>query len=189
MDDKTSTAEVVLRDVDGFGSAQSKTSLMTKDGKPRFHPIEGVQFRSARPVSHDHGHLTEAYRIDWGIIQNPLVQVTVTTTFPGRVRAWGIHSATVDRLFAATGSFCIVCFDGRRSSPTFGSINEFFVGARNQGLIVIAPGIYHGWKNVGNDEATIVSMPSQLYDYDKPDRWQLDWDSPEAHAIIPYRWV
>jgi dTDP-4-dehydrorhamnose 3,5-epimerase len=42
-------------------------------------------------------------------------------------------------LFAATGSLCIVCYDGRRGSPTFGCVNELMLGERNQGLIVIPP--------------------------------------------------
>jgi dTDP-4-dehydrorhamnose 3,5-epimerase-like enzyme len=41
-----------------------------------------------------------------------------------------------------------------------GRINEFIVGERNQGLVVIPPGVYHGWKNIGAEEAGIVSMPS-----------------------------
>jgi hypothetical protein len=28
--------------------------------------------------------------------------------------------------------------------------------------------VCHGWQNIGDDEATIVSMPSRLYDYDAP---------------------
>jgi hypothetical protein len=56
-------------------------------------------------------------RMDWGLTDVPVVQVNVTVTFPGRIRAWGIHRFTVDRLFAAAGSLCIVCYEGRRSSP------------------------------------------------------------------------
>jgi dTDP-4-dehydrorhamnose 3,5-epimerase len=129
-----------------------------------------------------------SFRADWGLTEAPVVQVNLTTTFPGRIRAWGIHCLTVDRLFAATGSFCIVCYDGRRGSPTFGCVNEFMLGERNQGLVVIPPGVYHGWKNIGADEATIVSMPSELYNHDGPDRWELPWDSDAARRMIPYQW-
>jgi dTDP-4-dehydrorhamnose 3,5-epimerase len=177
-----------LNDVDGFTEAPRRVSLTTAGGALRLDPIDGVSYRLARPVSHHHGHLTEVLRSDWGVTDAPLVQVTLTTTFPGRVRAWGLHSATTDRLFAASGSLCIVCYDGRRGSATFGHVNEFFLGGRNQGLVVIPPGVYHGWKNVGDDEAAIVSMPSRLYDHDAPDRWELTWDSPEAQRLIPYRW-
>jgi dTDP-4-dehydrorhamnose 3,5-epimerase len=178
-----------LEDVEGFTSASPRQSLTTGAGALRVDPIDGVRYRLARPVSHHHGHLTEAFRADWGLTDAPVVQVNVTTTYPGRIRAWGIHRLIVDRLFAATGSLCIVCYDGRRGSPTFGCVNEFMLGERNQGLIVISPGIYHGWKNVGADEATIVSMPSQLYNHDGPDRWELPWDSEAARQIIPYRWL
>jgi dTDP-4-dehydrorhamnose 3,5-epimerase len=154
----------------------------------RLDLIDGVKYRLTRPVSHHHGHLTEAFRLDWGVTDFPAVQVNVTVTFPGRIRAWGIHRLTVDRLFAATGSLCIVCYDGRRGSETFGRINEFMLGERNQGLVVIPPGVYHGWKNIGDDEAAIISMPSQLYQYEEPDRWELRWDSDEAGKIIPYKW-
>src|SRR4029078_12307800 len=117
-----------------------------------------------------------------------VVQGTLTLTFSGRVRAWGIHRFTIDHFFAATGSLLIVCYDGRRCAPTFGCINEFMLGERNQGLVGIPPGVYHGWQNIGNCEATIVSMPSRLYDYDTPDRWELPGDSAEAQATIPYTW-
>jgi dTDP-4-dehydrorhamnose 3,5-epimerase len=177
-----------LDQVTGFSSAVPVSSLTTAEGELRGRLIEGVRFRSARPVSHRSGHLTEAFRLDWGLTETPVVQVNVTITFPGKVRGWGIHRKTVDRLFAASGSFCIVCFDGRPQSPTHGCINEFLVGERNQGLIVIPTGIYHGWKNIGLVEAAIVSMPSQLYDHEGPDRWELPWDSDEAQKLIPYRW-
>jgi len=51
-------------------------------GMLRLDPIDGVQYRLARPVSHHHGHLTEAFRMDWGLADLPVVQVTVTVTFP-----------------------------------------------------------------------------------------------------------
>ena len=177
-----------LEDVEGFTSASPRQSLMTAAGALRLDPIDGVQYRPARPVSHHHGHLTEVFRADWGLTEAPVVQVNLTTTFPGRIRAWGIHRLTVDRLFAPTGSLCIVCYDGRRGSPTFGCVNELMLGERNQGLIVIPPGVYHGWKNIGPEEATIVSMPSELYNHDGPDRWELPWDSDAARRIIPYQW-
>jgi dTDP-4-dehydrorhamnose 3,5-epimerase len=178
-----------VKAVRGFESALAKQSHTTADGALRLEPVEGVVHRSIRPVSHHHGHLTEVFRSDWGVTDFPVVQVNMTVTFPGRVRAWGIHRHTVDRLFAATGSLNIVCFDGRPDSPTYGALNQFLLGERNQGLVVIPPGVWHGWQNIGADEAAIVSMPSILYDHDGPDRWELPYDSPEAKATLPYPWV
>src|SRR5262249_22598325 len=81
----------LLEDVEGFASALAKESHTTSSGALRFAaPIDGVWYRLARPVSHHHGHLTEAFRADWNITEAPIVQVNLTTTFPGIIRAWGI---------------------------------------------------------------------------------------------------
>lgn len=82
----------------------------------------------------------------------------------------------------------MVVFDGRNHSKTFGCVNEFFIGAHSPGLVLIPPRLWHGWKNISPDEATIISMPSDLYNYDQPDRWELPWDSVQAQQTIPYQW-
>lgn len=177
-----------LEQVAGFSVALPRQSHTTSNGQLRVEPIEGISYRLTRPVSHTHGHLTEVFREDWSLTNQPVVQVNFTTTFPGRVRAWGLHAATIDRLFVAMGSIRIVCFDGRQESSTFGRINEFYFGERNPGLLVIPVGVYHGWKNVGDTEAAIISMPSCLYDHDGPDRFELPWDAPTTRELIDYEW-
>ncbi len=81
----------------------------------------------------------------------------------------------------------IVVYDGREESVTYGCANEFRVSERNPGLLVIPPNLYHGWKNIGTDEAFIVNMPSSQYDYDEPDALDLPYPSSDAEAIIPFR--
>lgn len=179
---------VTDEDIAGFSRAVARTSHTTSEGDLRVESIDGLIYRAAHAVTHSHGHLAEAYREDWGITDQPVVQVNITTTFSGRVRAWGLHLRTVDRLFVSSGAVKIVCYDSRRRSPTFGRINEFFFSDRTQGLVVIPFGIYHGWKNVGDTEAVIISMPSQLYDHDGPDRFELPWDAPSTREVIPYDW-
>ena len=53
--------------------------------------IDGVVFRPTRPVPHQDGHVTEVARASWETIAGPVVQVHITTTFAGRIRAWGLH--------------------------------------------------------------------------------------------------
>ena len=123
-------------------------------------PIDGVQFRPTRPVVHDDGTLAEIARTDWPEIDQPIVHVHVTTTEPGRIRGWGLHQHSTDRLFVVRGLVSIVVFDGRRLSPTYGQVNEFKVSERNPGLLVIPPDLYHGWKVIGTEEAFIINMPT-----------------------------
>ena len=174
--------------VAGLDKLLAKQSAVTQDGKPRSALIEGVQFRPTRPVPHDDGVVTEIARSSWDILQSPIVQVHMTTTLPGRVRAWGLHQSVSDRLFVVSGLIKFVVFDGRTASPTFGKINEITVSEKNPGLLIISPNLYHGWKNIGVTEAAIINMPDQMYNYDKPDALDLAWDSDDARSLIPYAW-
>jgi dTDP-4-dehydrorhamnose 3,5-epimerase len=172
----------------GLTELLAKQSAVDEAGRLRTSAIDGVRFRPTRPVPHTDGHVTEIARVSWDIIESPIVQVHTTTTFPGRVRAWGLHQLGTDRLFVANGLIKIVVFDGRQDSPTFGGINEFTVSEKNPGLLTIAPNLYHGWKNIGTTEACVINMPDRMYDYDKPDALDLPWTSAAAQRLIPYQW-
>jgi dTDP-4-dehydrorhamnose 3,5-epimerase len=173
-----------------LGSAEllAKKSAVDEQGALRNTPIEGVQFRPTRPVPHEDGHVAEVARASWDVVQGPIVQVHTTTTFAGRVRAWGLHQRSTDRLFVVEGLVRIVVFDGRAGSATHGHLNVFTVSPKNPGLLVIGPNLYHGWKNIGTNEAIIINMPTAMYDHDAPDALDLPWDSEAAQRIVPYRW-
>ena len=166
----------------------AKRSAVDAAGDLRATLINGVVFRPTRPVPHEDGHVTEVARASWGILGEPVVQVHVTTTLAGRIRAWGLHQRSMDRLFVVSGLVTIVVFDGRNDSPTRGRVNVLTVSERNPGLLLIPPNLYHGWKNIGTSEAVIINMPDRLYDYEQPDALDLPWDSEAARRIVPYRW-
>ena len=174
--------------VAGIDRLVAKTSAVNERGGLRQDRIDGVCLRPIRPVPHEDGTLAEIARTAWDEIDQPIVQVHLTTTMAGRVRAWGLHRFSTDRLFVVQGLVSIVVYDGRMGSPTVGSVNEFRVSERNPALLVIPPNLYHGWKNLGIDEAFIINMPSQQYDYDRPDALDLPYDSSEAGEIVPFRW-
>jgi dTDP-4-dehydrorhamnose 3,5-epimerase len=175
-------------EVIGIDRLIAKSSAVNQKGALRQQPIEGVRFRPIRPVPHEDGTVAEIARAAWDEIDQPVVQVHLTTTMAGRVRAWGLHRFSTDRLFVVRGLISIVVYDGRVGSPTAGSFNEFRVSERNPALLVIPPNLYHGWKNLGIDEAFIINMPSQQYTYEEPDALDLPYDSPEAEEIVPFRW-
>ena len=112
----------------------------------------------------------------------------MTTTLPGRIRAWGLHEHSTDRLFVVSGLVSIIVFDARVGSPTHGLVNEFRSSERNPGLVVIPPNLYHGWKNIGTTEAYVINMPTNEYLHEAPDALDLPYDSPHAPDIVPFRW-
>jgi dTDP-4-dehydrorhamnose 3,5-epimerase len=175
-------------DLIGRDDLVAKHSAVNSAGVLKRLSIDGLQFRAARPVPHEDGHVVEVARADWAVLGSPVVQVHTTTTLPGRVRAWGLHQHSADRLFVVSGLVRFAVFDGRAGSPSFGQMTDLLVSDLSPGLLVIPPNLYHGWKNIGETEATIINMPQNLYDHENPDALDLPWDSPEAAALIPFKW-
>lgn len=165
----------------------AKQSAVDAEGKLQRTPIHDVIFRPTRPVAHEDGHVTEVARASWDVLGGPVVQVHLTTTLPGRHRAWGLHQQSTDRLFVVSGLVKFAVFDGRLGSPTYGCVNELTVSEKNPGLLIVPPNLYHGWKNIGTAEAIIINMPTAMYNYEEPDALDLPWDSEAAARIIPYR--
>jgi dTDP-4-dehydrorhamnose 3,5-epimerase len=166
----------------------AKHSAVNAAGGLKRLSIEGVVFRPTRPVPHEDGHLVEVARADWPMLGGPVVQVHITTTLPGHVRAWGLHQRSTDRLFVVKGLIQFAVYDGRQGSPTEGHLNTLLSSELSPGLLIVPPNLYHGWKNIGDTEAAIINMPQNLYDYEAPDALDLPWDSPEAAALIPHSW-
>lgn len=176
------------REILGFEELAGKQSAVDAQGKLRGKTINGVVFRPTRPVPHEDGVVCEVARASWQELVAPIVQVHVTTTFPGRVRGWGLHQLGTDRLFVVSGLVQFVVFDGRRSSSTYGNLFELKVSEKNPGLLIVEPNLYHGWKNIGTTEAVIINMPDRMYNYEEPDALDLPWDSEAATRLIPYQW-
>ena len=176
-----------MTEVIGRDALVDKRSAVDARGTVRLGPIHDVIFRPTRPVPHEDGHVTEVAQLNWGEIDQPIVQVHTTTTFPGRHRAWGLHQRSTDRLFVVSGLVKLAVFDGRLSSPTYGSVTDLVLSQKNPGLLIIPPYLYHGWKNIGVTQAIIINMPTEIYDYEAPDALDLPWDSEVAQRLIPYR--
>lgn len=145
--------------------------------------IEGVQTMPMRLNSDERGFLMEIMRPDWDVFHK-FGQVYVTSAYPGVVKAWHYHTKQWDHFVCVKGMMKVALYDGRATSPTKGVINEFVIGEKNPLLVKIPPLVHHGFKCVGTEEALIVNVPTEAYDYQQPDEYRL----PPNTLEIPYDW-
>jgi dTDP-4-dehydrorhamnose 3,5-epimerase len=145
--------------------------------------IEGVAVRRAKVLPDERGRLGEIMRADDPWFQK-FGQVYFTTTYPGVVKAWHFHKKQTDHFYVLKGCTKIVLYDERADSATRGVVNELYLGEHLPGLVRIPPGIQHGWMAVGDSEAYIVNIVSEMYDYKNPDEFRTH--PHENH--IPYEW-
>lgn len=145
--------------------------------------IEGVQAKTVRVIPDERGRLGEILRSDSELFRK-FGQVYFTCAYPGVVKAWHYHKLQTDHFFCVKGMAKVVLFDAREDSPTHGLINEFFIGEHNPQLVVIPPMVYHGFKTISQEEAVMINVPTETYNYENPDEFRLD-----AHTDkIPYDW-
>lgn len=145
--------------------------------------IDGVRIRPVTRHVDERGSLTELLRSDWPEFRG-FGQATVTVNYPGVIRAWHWHTRQTDLFVVVAGVVKLPLYDARQGSPTYGEVNEFFLGEDNFVALVVPPGVYHGYKTVGTKPALILNFPDRLYDREHPDEYRVPYDSPD----VPYRW-
>ena len=146
--------------------------------------IDGVAVRPAKVLPDERGRLGEIMRADDPWFEK-FGQVYFTTTYPGVVKAWHHHEKQTDHFYVVKGMVKIVLYDRREDSPTHGIVNQLYLGEHYPGLVRIPPGVLHGWMCVGQDEAYIINVVSEMYNYAKPDEYRTD---PHDNDI-PYDWT
>jgi dTDP-4-dehydrorhamnose 3,5-epimerase len=146
--------------------------------------IEGVKVRSLRPIHDERGWLMEVLRRDDTEFFEGFGQAYVTVCHPGVVKAWHAHARQTDHFCCLQGKAKVVLYDGREGSPTRGLTNEFFLGLGNPQLLKIPPLVQHGFRAVGGEDAMILNIPTNTYDYKEPDELRRPFDDPE----IGYDW-
>ncbi|MBW2308434.1 MAG: dTDP-4-dehydrorhamnose 3,5-epimerase family protein [Deltaproteobacteria bacterium] len=145
--------------------------------------IAGVHMRRARVIPDERGRLGEIFRCDDPLFEK-FGQVYFTTTFPGVIKAWHYHKVQTDWVYVVQGLIKMALYDKREGSPTFGEINELYLGEHCPARVKIPPGVYHGWICVSEREAIIVNVPTEPYNYENPDEYRLH---PHDNHI-PYLW-
>jgi dTDP-4-dehydrorhamnose 3,5-epimerase len=145
--------------------------------------IDGVQVTPLRVMPDERGRLMEIFRNDDPLFER-FGQTYMTTAYPGVVKAWHYHATQSDNMAVVHGMMKIVLYDARDDSPTKGEIMEIVAGIHRPVRVHIPPGVYHGFKCIGEHEAVVVNVPDRVYNYDEPDEYRVDPHSGE----VPYDW-
>lgn len=94
----------------------------------------------------------------------------------GTIRAFHKHSVLWDWFFISHGAAKFILRDDRSDSPTYKEMNSFVISSRNPGLLVVPPGVYHGWVSL-EDDTQMVSTASEVYNRENPDEVRIAPDS------------
>jgi len=140
--------------------------------------IEGVIIKKLSKFEDARGWLTEIYRRDDLNGYQPVMSY-LSSTKPGVARGPHEHVKQSDCfVFVGPGTFELYLWDKK------GGELKMEVGENNPTLVIVPPGIVHGYKCIGNKDAWSINLPDKLYKGEGKKeeideiRWEEDPDSP-----------
>lgn len=145
--------------------------------------IDGVTIAPLKPNADERGFLMEILRESDPHFQH-FSQVYVSKSYPGVIRAWHYHARQNDIWCVVSGMIKAVLYDAREASPTFGEVQEVFLGDDNHAALVIPVGVVHGYKCIGDSPCLLLNFTDNLYDRAQPDEFRIPWNAPS----VPYNW-
>ncbi|MBI3740426.1 MAG: dTDP-4-dehydrorhamnose 3,5-epimerase family protein [Chloroflexi bacterium] len=145
--------------------------------------IHGVEIKTLVTHSDERGFFREVIRTTDDFFKEGFAQWSHTMTHTGAAKAWHIHQRQTDWWYVAIGAVKVALYDLRKDSPTFGKLEEYFLGEPYDAQVIkVPPGVAHGYK-ILQGPAHLFYITSQLYD--ASDEGRLPHDDPK----IGYDWT
>ncbi|UCB44509.1 MAG: dTDP-4-dehydrorhamnose 3,5-epimerase family protein [Spirochaetota bacterium] len=127
--------------------------------------IDGVQVKTLTVHEDDRGTLIQTFRLDSLPEGLHPVMSYVSYTKLGVSRGPHEHREQTDIFsFIGPGTFELYLYDNREESKTYLNKKIITVGKDNPMLIIIPPGVVHGYRNISeNEQGMVVNYPDRLY--------------------------
>ena len=147
--------------------------------------IDGVRLARLAVHPDDRGYFLEVHRFGEGLAAHfpaPTSQVSAALNYPGTIKAFHYHLHQTDCWTPAKGLLQVALVDLRLDSRTFGLRNTIYAGPLRPWQILIPPGVAHGYKVIGIEEALLVYMTDRFYN--PQDEGRIVYNDPS----INYDW-
>jgi len=167
-------------------TAKTLGKIIAKPNSPDL--IEGIGIEALQIYPDDRGFFCELARLGQGLAAKMVpdeqrkIQVSLTLTYPGTIKAIHYHAEQSDLWAPVSGVVQVFLYDLRRHSSTFGAINTIFAGRFQPWEILIPPGVAHGYKALGVDPIQLIYFTDRHYN--PADELRLPYDHPD----IAYDW-
>jgi len=124
----------------------------------------GVALHPLREIADPRGAVLHMLRADADHFHG-FGEVYFSETRPGAIKAWKRHRRQTQHLSVPVGRVEFVIADDRADSPTRGTIARLILGRPDRyALLVIPPGIWYGWRAIGETAALIANCADLPHD-------------------------
>ena len=140
--------------------------------------IKDVKIKQLKINADDRGFLTELLKEGEEIFKE-IKQSNYTESYPGIIKAFHWHKKQWDVWFAVKGMAQVVLYDLRKDSPTYKETNVFYLGEDNRLVLLIPPGVAHGYRVLGNKNLGLIYFSTEVYNTKNPDEQRISFDDPK----------
>jgi dTDP-4-dehydrorhamnose 3,5-epimerase len=109
-------------------------------------------------------------------------EIYFSTVYPGVVKGWHRHREMTLYYACISGRIKLVVYDDRGGSPTYGEVNEFFLGPDDYSLVIIPPGLWNAFKGMSAPHAIVANCCTHPHEPSRSERLDPFTES------IPYDW-
>jgi len=134
--------------------------------------IDGVKIKQCKWLIDDRGKLAEFLRNDDDIFKGfgqCYITVCDVSSYQPIIKAWHYHVKQHDNFVVIRGKLKLVLYDDRVNSETQNDFQEFILDENNPQIIQIPPLVWHGFMALGMEPAYVLNIPTEPYNYAKPD--------------------
>tara|TARA_B110000238_G_C15826285_1_gene310780 strand:+ start:68 stop:514 length:447 start_codon:yes stop_codon:yes gene_type:complete len=144
--------------------------------------IDGVNFTDLKEISDNRGSVLHMIRSDSKDFEN-FGECYFSEILLNKIKAWKRHSIQIQNITVPVGKIILVIYDLRKNSNTFKNLIVSKIGRpNNYKRVKIPPGVWYGFKCVGESNALIVNCTN--VPHDKNESEIIDYDDKQ----IPYNW-
>lgn len=144
--------------------------------------IAGVRVQPIAVYPDDRGYFLEVQRFGRGLAADfpaATSQVAAALNYAHAIKAFHFHLHQTDCWTPARGLLQVALVDLRVASPAFGRRNTMYVGPLRPWQILIPPGVGHGYKVIGGQEAMLIYMTDRFYN--PQDEGRIPYNDPAIH--------
>ena len=143
--------------------------------------IDGLLVTPLRRIPDERGAVLHMLRADADHFER-FGEIYFSLVYPGAIKGWHVHKRMTLNYAVPVGMVKLVCYDDREDSSTRGALVELFVGELDYKLVTIPPGVWNGFKGVGDSAALVANCATDAHTPDEILR--KDPFTPD----IPYDW-
>ncbi len=125
--------------------------------------IDGVVITPQRVIPDERGMIKHMLKSDSPNFKQ-FGEIYFSFVYPGAVKAWHLHKIMTLNYAVPVGNIKFVLYDPRENSPTYGQIQEIYMGEANHCLVTVPPGIWNGFKGIGTQTAVVANFTDIPHD-------------------------